>query len=133
MRPRIAPCDLAMLRPCGRDHTDGSAGVKANDPPVARGARPRNDMLVLGIETTCDETAAAIVRRREDGRGEILANVILSQSAEHAAYGGVVPEIAARAHVEVLDLIIAKAMIEAQVGFAALDGIAAAAGPGLIG
>ena len=89
-------------------------------------------MLVLGIETTCDETAAAIVRRHEDGRGEILANVILSQS-EHAAYGGVVPEIAARAHVEVLDLTIAQAMVEARLSFAALDAVAAAAGPGLIG
>jgi N6-L-threonylcarbamoyladenine synthase len=89
-------------------------------------------MLVLGIETTCDETAAAVVRRNDDGTGEILSNVVLSQS-EHAQYGGVVPEIAARAHVEVLDLVIAKAMIEAELGFAGLDGIAAAAGPGLIG
>src|SRR5947209_16487483 len=90
-------------------------------------------MLVLGIETTCDETAAAVVRRHADGRGEILSNVVLSQAAEHAAFGGVVPEIAARAHVEVLDLVIAKAMVEARLGFARLDGIAAAAGPGLIG
>src|SRR5947208_11007792 len=90
-------------------------------------------MLVLGIETTSDETAAAIVRRHEDGRGEIVANVILSQSAEHAAYGGVVPEIAARAHVEVLDLTIAEAMVKAGTSFEALDGVAAAAGPGLIG
>src|SRR6184192_3582308 len=91
-------------------------------------------MLVLGIETTCDETAASVVRRSdEDGRGEILSNIVLSQTAEHAAFGGVVPEIAARAHVEVLDIVIAKAMVEAGVGFATLDGIAAAAGPGLIG
>src|SRR6266516_247752 len=89
-------------------------------------------MLVLGIETTCDETAAAVVRRHDDGRGEIVANVILSQS-EHAAYGGVVPEIAARAHVEVLDLTIAQAMVEAKLPFEALDAVAAAAGPGLIG
>jgi len=90
-------------------------------------------MLVLGIETTCDETAAAVVRRDDDGRGTIVSNVVLSQSAEHAAYGGVVPEIAARAHVEVLDLVIAQALVEAQLSFEALDGIAAAAGPGLIG
>jgi tRNA N6-adenosine threonylcarbamoyltransferase len=89
-------------------------------------------MLVLGIETTCDETAAAVVRRRDDGTGEIVSNVVLSQAA-HAAYGGVVPEIAARAHVEVLDLVVAKAMVEAELNFAQLDGIAAAAGPGLIG
>jgi N6-L-threonylcarbamoyladenine synthase len=67
-------------------------------------------MLVLGIETTCDETAAAVVERDADGRGRILSNVVLSQVAEHAAFGGVVPEIAARAHVEALDLVIAKAM-----------------------
>ncbi len=90
-------------------------------------------MIVLGIETTCDETAAAVVERIEDARGRILSNVILSQINEHAAFGGVVPEIAARAHVEALDSIIASAMREAQVPFSALDGVAAAAGPGLIG
>lgn len=90
-------------------------------------------MLVLGIETTCDETAAAVVERRDDGRGKILSNIIRSQTNEHAAFGGVVPEIAARAHVEVLDHIIARAMREADVAFEALDGVAAAAGPGLIG
>ncbi|MFZ0373060.1 MAG: tRNA (adenosine(37)-N6)-threonylcarbamoyltransferase complex transferase subunit TsaD, partial [Xanthobacteraceae bacterium] len=88
---------------------------------------------MLGIETTCDETAAAVVSRTDDGRGQILSNVILSQISEHAAFGGVVPEIAARAHVEALDHIIAKAMAEAKVSFESLDGIAAAAGPGLIG
>src|SRR6266404_2413755 len=90
-------------------------------------------MLVLGIETTCDETAAAVVERHDDGRATILSNVVLSQIAEHAAFGGVVPEIAARAHVEALDLIIATAMAEAGRDFGALDGVAAAAGPGLIG
>ncbi len=90
-------------------------------------------MIVLGIETTCDETAAAVVERLEDGRGRILSNIVLSQVSEHAAFGGVVPEIAARAHVEALDLIIAKAMQQAEVGYGALDGVAAAAGPGLIG
>src|ERR1700719_483794 len=90
-------------------------------------------MLVLGIETTCDETAAAVVERHDDGRAAILSNVVLSQIAEHAAFGGVVPEIAARAHVEALDLIIATAMADAGRGFGVLDGVAAAAGPGLIG
>jgi len=89
-------------------------------------------MLLLGIETTCDETAAAVVRRDADGTGAILSNVVLSQS-EHAAYGGVVPEIAARAHVEMLDMVVAKAMVEAKINFPMLDGVAAAAGPGLIG
>jgi N6-L-threonylcarbamoyladenine synthase len=90
-------------------------------------------MLVLGIETTCDETAAAVVEHRGAGPGAILANVVLSQVKEHSAFGGVVPEIAARAHVEALDMIVAQAMAEAQCSFAALDGVAAAAGPGLIG
>ena len=90
-------------------------------------------MLVLGIETTCDETAAAVVERGNDGRGRILSNIVLSQVTEHAAFGGVVPEIAARAHVETLDRIIGKAMAEAGKGFGEIDGVAAAAGPGLIG
>ncbi|MGE0260794.1 MAG: tRNA (adenosine(37)-N6)-threonylcarbamoyltransferase complex transferase subunit TsaD [Alphaproteobacteria bacterium] len=90
-------------------------------------------MVVLGIETTCDETAAAVVERPQAGSGRILSNVVLSQMEEHAAFGGVVPEIAARAHVEALDVIIARAMQEAGKSFDELDGIAAAAGPGLIG
>ena len=89
--------------------------------------------LVLGIETTCDETAAAVVAREADGSGHILSNIVRSQIAEHAAYGGVVPEIAARAHVEMLDSLIDAAMREAGVDYAALAGVAAAAGPGLIG
>ncbi|WP_307437772.1 tRNA (adenosine(37)-N6)-threonylcarbamoyltransferase complex transferase subunit TsaD [Labrys monachus] len=90
-------------------------------------------MLVLGIETTCDETAAAVVLRNQDGEGEILSNIVLSQIAEHAAYGGVVPEIAARAHAEMVDHVIERAMDEAGIRFDKLDAIAAAAGPGLIG
>ncbi len=90
-------------------------------------------MLILGIETTCDETGAAVVERSDDGRGRILANVVLSQINEHAEFGGVVPEIAARAHVEALDHVIAKAMTAAGMAFRDLDGVAAAAGPGLIG
>jgi N6-L-threonylcarbamoyladenine synthase len=90
-------------------------------------------MIVLGIETTCDETAAAVVERDADGRGRILSNIILSQVSEHAAFGGVVPEIAARAHVEALDLIIVRAMSEAGQDYDSIDGIAVAAGPGLIG
>src|SRR4249919_3934963 len=90
-------------------------------------------MVVLGIETTCDETAAAVVERPGNGPGRILSNVVLSQIEEHAAFGGVVPEIAARAHVEALDLIIGQAMKEAGRNFSSLAGIAAAAGPGLIG
>lgn len=90
-------------------------------------------MLVLGIETTCDETAASVVALGRAGNGEILSNVVLSQIAEHAAFGGVVPEIAARAHVASIDRIVAKAMADAGLSYAMLDGVAAAAGPGLIG
>ena len=90
-------------------------------------------LTILGIETSCDETAAAVVRRSPEGKGEILANAVFSQIAEHAPYGGVVPEIAARAHVEHLDGLIARALNEANIGWDDLDGIAATAGPGLIG
>ncbi len=90
-------------------------------------------MLVLGIETTCDETAAAVVERHGDGSGKILSNIVRSQIAEHARFGGVVPEIAARAHVEALDGIIARAMTDAVTRFDQLSGVAASAGPGLIG
>jgi N6-L-threonylcarbamoyladenine synthase len=90
-------------------------------------------LIVLGIETSCDETAAALVRRDADGRGAILSNVVLSQVQEHAPYGGVVPEIAARAHVEALDGVIERAVTEAGVPLAGVDAVAATAGPGLIG
>ncbi len=85
--------------------------------------------VVLGIETSCDETAAAVVT----GGREVLANVVLSQLDDHRPYGGVVPEIAARAHVEQLDGIVARAMDEAGLDFADLDAVAATAGPGLVG
>ncbi len=94
-------------------------------------------MRLLGIETSCDETAAAIVEREADGspagRSRILSNIVRSQLEEHAPYGGVVPELAARAHVSHLDHIIARASADAGVPLSALDGIATTAGPGLIG
>jgi N6-L-threonylcarbamoyladenine synthase len=112
-------------------------------------ADPSGHTLVLGIETSCDETAAAVVVRAPDGTGgstgsgtgrstgrstgRILANVIRAQWEEHRRYGGVVPEIAARAHVECLDDIVALALREADIALADLDAIAVTAGPGLIG
>ncbi len=87
---------------------------------------------VLGIETSCDETAAAVVSLA-GGEGRIVSNIVLSQLDEHAAFGGVVPEIAARAHVEALDRVIASAMKAAGAGFDDLDAIAVTAGPGLVG
>ncbi|MGQ0673509.1 MAG: tRNA (adenosine(37)-N6)-threonylcarbamoyltransferase complex transferase subunit TsaD [Hyphomicrobium sp.] len=87
--------------------------------------------LVLGIETSCDETAAAVVARTGSGRGTILSNIVRSQLDEHRPYGGVVPEIAARAHAECLDGIVARALSESGVALSELDAIAATAGPGL--
>src|SRR5258707_10318208 len=103
--------------------------LKAQDPILTNDIRT----LVLGIETTCDETAAAVVERSNDGTARILSNIVRSQIEEHAIYGGVVPEIAARAHVDLLDGIVDNAMKDAGVGFAQLSAVAAAAGPGLIG
>ncbi|MGH7024947.1 MAG: tRNA (adenosine(37)-N6)-threonylcarbamoyltransferase complex transferase subunit TsaD, partial [Caulobacteraceae bacterium] len=88
-------------------------------------------LTVLGLESSCDETAAAVVRL--GARAEIASNVVLSQIADHAPYGGVVPEIAARAHVEVIDEVARRALTGAGVAAADLDGIAATAGPGLVG
>ena len=88
---------------------------------------------VLGLETSCDETAAAVVRRHVDGTVEVLSSVIASQIAAHAPFGGVVPEIAARAHVESIDTIAGQALSDAGVGFEGLTGVAATAGPGLVG
>jgi len=89
-------------------------------------------LTVLGIETSCDETAAAVLRLGDSGP-HVLSDIVLGQAAQHAPYKGVVPEIAARAHVEGLDGVIAAAMRDAGVGYADLDGVAATAGPGLIG
>ena len=91
------------------------------------------DLTVLGIETSCDETAAAVVRLPDAGRPEVLSSIVSSQTEAHAPYGGVVPEIAARAHVEIIEVIIAEAMAAAGLGFGDLSGVAATAGPGLIG
>jgi len=89
-------------------------------------------LTVLGVETSCDETAAAVVRRHADGRAEVLSSVVASQT-EHTPYGGVVPELAARAHVEIVDGATKQALAEAGISFDGLDGVAATAGPGLIG
>ena len=95
--------------------------------------QPTLALTVLGIETSCDETAAGVVRRDADGRVEVLSSIVLSQVKDHAPFGGVVPEIAARAHVEAIDAVIKAAMTKAGLGFGDLDGVAATAGPGLVG
>lgn len=90
-------------------------------------------MNILGIETSCDETAAAVIKCDEYNKGSILSNIIWTQIEEHAAFGGVVPELAARAHTEKLDVIIQQALTEANLTFQNIDAIAVTTGPGLIG
>ena len=90
-------------------------------------------LTLLGIETSCDETAAAVIRGHPDLPREILSDLVLSQFDAHRPYGGVVPEIAARAHILTLDRLIAAAIEKAGCGWEGLDGVAATAGPGLIG
>ena len=90
-------------------------------------------LTVLGLETSCDETAASVVRLSPDGEATVLSSVVHSQIDDHAAYGGVVPEIAARSHVEMIDGVTRRAMADAGIGYDGLDGVAATAGPGLVG
>ena len=90
-------------------------------------------LTLLGIESSCDDTAAAVVRMRPGARPEILSSEVLGQTALHADFGGVVPEIAARAHAERLDGCVEAALAAAGVALGDLDGIAVTAGPGLIG
>ncbi len=86
----------------------------------------------LGIETSCDETAASIIRENDKGTADILSNVVSSQIEEHKEFGGVVPELAARAHLENIEFIIDKALKDSKISLKEIDGIAATAGPGLI-
>jgi len=92
----------------------------------------RKRLTVLGIETSCDETAVAVVTDRPE-RPAIRANLVQSQLVEHAPYGGVVPEIAARAHLDYIDALIRRALDDSGLDLDEIDGVAAAAGPGLIG
>ncbi len=92
-----------------------------------------SSLTVMGIETSCDETAVAIVRQSDGGTPELLANEVLSQIEDHAPYGGVVPEIAARAHLVHLDGLVTRALQAAGLTFKDLNGVSATAGPGLIG
>jgi N6-L-threonylcarbamoyladenine synthase len=92
----------------------------------------KKKLIFLGIETSCDETAAAVIQENESGTANILSTIVSSQINEHKKFGGVVPEIAARSHVENIDFIINKAITESKVNLNQIDGIAATAGPGLI-
>ena len=92
----------------------------------------KENLTFLGIETSCDETAASIVSLKNDGTGKILSNIVSSQISEHKEFGGVVPEVAARSHIEKIEFIIKKAIKKSGLKIKDLDGIAATAGPGLI-
>lgn len=89
----------------------------------------KKDQIILGIETSCDETAAAIIKNGTD----ILSNVISSQIESHKRFGGVVPEIASRMHVEQITLVIEEALLQADVTYKDIDAIAVTEGPGLVG
>ncbi|MEL8055407.1 MAG: tRNA (adenosine(37)-N6)-threonylcarbamoyltransferase complex transferase subunit TsaD [Pseudomonadota bacterium] len=91
-----------------------------------------SSVTVLGLESSCDETAASVVRVSEDGV-DVLSSVVHSQIEQHAPYGGVVPEIAARAHAEIADQVVATALSESELTLTDMDAIAATSGPGLIG
>ena len=90
------------------------------------------NITFLGIETSCDETAAAVIRENDEGTADILSNVVSSQIEEHKKFGGVVPELAARAHIENIEYIIDTALKESETTINEIDGVAATAGPGLI-
>ena len=90
------------------------------------------NITFLGIETSCDETAAAVIRENDEGTADILSNVVSSQIEEHKKFGGVVPELAARAHLENIEYIIDAAFKESGTDINEIDGVAATAGPGLI-
>ena len=92
----------------------------------------KKKIIFLGIETSCDETAAAVIQENVDGSAKILSNIVSSQIKEHEEFGGVVPELAARAHVENIDFIINKALIDSELNIDEVDGVAATAGPGLM-
>jgi len=92
----------------------------------------KKNITFLGIETSCDETAASVIQENEDGSAKILSSIVSSQIKEHEKFGGVVPELAARAHVENIDFIVEKALKESGLTINQMSGIAATAGPGLI-
>ena len=92
----------------------------------------KKKLTFLGIETSCDETAAAVIQENDNKTANVLSSIVSSQIEEHKQFGGVVPEIAARAHVENIDFIISQAIAKSRLSLSDIDGIAATAGPGLI-
>ncbi|MBR9825162.1 MAG: tRNA (adenosine(37)-N6)-threonylcarbamoyltransferase complex transferase subunit TsaD [Alphaproteobacteria bacterium] len=103
------------------------------DLPAPTPAKQETPLTVIGLESSCDESAVAILRRNATGGVDVLADLVLGQTQAHAPFGGVVPEIAARAHAEAMDGLVVAALAEAGLTLDEIDGIAATAGPGLIG
>lgn len=104
------------------NHTSGPAQAREGGP-----------LTVLGLESSCDDSAAAIVRLHEDGRAEVLSEAVIGQNAAHAPFGGVVPEIAARAHAERMDMLAESVLSQSGLTLGEIDAVAATSGPGLIG
>lgn len=142
---RFQKAFIGVLR-SGHDHRDARCvhlgatalfaladGVTCGGAGMQRGLGVADTLTVLGLESSCDDTAAAVLRRFPDGHTEILASIVKSQTGLHADFGGVVPEIAARAHAEILDFCVEEAVATAQISLAEIDAIAVTAGPGLIG
>ncbi len=92
----------------------------------------KKKLTFLGIETSCDETAAAVIQENDNGTANILSSIVSSQIEEHEKFGGVVPELAARSHLENIDFIINEALIKSGLPLSGIDGVAATAGPGLM-
>lgn len=130
-------CKAARLRFGARDENGNGTGLRGHASgvtsggPLAQWQNMTPPLTFLGIESSCDDTAAAVVR--VNAGAEVLSSIVVGQTALHAAFGGVVPEIAARAHVEKLDDCVVRALNDAGLTLGQLDGIAVTAGPGLIG
>lgn len=134
--PQVGGKAVALRGGAGQKHRDGPGlrgHAKGVTPVPTHRAMDMATLTFLGIESSCDDSAAAVVRHAEGQAPEILSSVVEGQTALHAAYGGVVPEIAARAHAEKLDGCVGRALAEAGIPLSAIDGIAVTSGPGLIG
>ncbi len=111
----------------------GQAMAKTTRKPKSNPGSKQDFALVLGVESSCDETAASVVCRSQGGHIQILSSLVASQDEIHAPYGGVVPEIAARAHMQKIESLIAGAVKQAGIDWTQLHAVAATSGPGLIG
>ena len=135
-RAKSAACGSGLVNKSGtgwaRDCVGMLAVLPADSPSGNRWPMPKT-LTFLGLESSCDDTAAAVVRHLSGQAAQILSSVVDGQTALHAAFGGVVPEIAARAHAERLDHCVERALNDAGLKLADIDGVAVTAGPGLIG